>query len=79
MREFVARGALQAGFLSALIAVGIETGKLFFVEARPDPTDVLIAAASAASGFILLSMGTKAILNVDFTEQDIITDDSHVR
>ena len=63
IREFVARGAVQVGLLSALIAVFLETGKLFFRGARPDPTNVIIASVAAAVGFVVVSLCSHASLN----------------
>jgi hypothetical protein len=63
IREFVARGAVQVGFLSTLLAALLETGKLFFRGARPDPTNVIIASVAAALAFIVVSLCTHASLN----------------
>jgi VanZ family protein len=63
IREFVARGALQVGLLSALLAASLETGKLFFRGARPDPTNVIIASVAAAAAFVVVSLCTHASLN----------------
>jgi VanZ family protein len=63
IREFVARGALQVTVLSALLAAGLECGKLFFRGTRPDPTNVLIAGAAAALTFVAVSLCTHASLN----------------
>jgi hypothetical protein len=63
IREFVARGAVQVGLLSALLAASLETGKLFFRGARPDPTNVIIASVAAAVGFVVVSFCTHASLN----------------
>lgn len=37
-----------AALLGGLVALAVETGKLFISSAHPDPTDILIASASAA-------------------------------
>ena len=70
MREFVGRGALQAGFLSGIITSGLEFGKLFFSAARPDPTNIIIAAAASAVGFLCLSISTRSHLSLDFMEDN---------
>jgi hypothetical protein len=79
MREFTLRGATQAGFLAALIAIGLEVTKLFIGGARPDPTNVLIGGVSAAVGFLGLSMCTKASLNLDTPNDNFVADQSHGR
>lgn len=55
------KAASEAAFLAALIALGIETGKLFVASKHPDPTDILIASASAAITYALSAWwsGTK--------------------
>lgn len=63
IREFLARGAVQVGLLSALLAASLETSKLFFGGARPDPTNVIIASVAAAVGFVVVSFCTHASLN----------------
>jgi len=63
MREFIGRGAIQAALLSGLIGAALETIKLFFRGARPDPTNVLIASAAAAISFLAVSLCTHATLN----------------
>lgn len=63
IREFVARGAVQVGLLSALLAASLETGKLFFRGARPDPTNFIIASVAAAVAFVVASLCTHARLN----------------
>jgi len=63
IREVVARGAVQAGLLSALLAASLETGKLFFRGARPDPTNFIIASVAAAVAFVVASLCTHARLN----------------
>jgi hypothetical protein len=64
IREFAARGALLVFFLSAVISAGLEFGKLFLAGARPDPTNVLIAAVAGAAGFLALSICTNASLKL---------------
>lgn len=63
MREFVFRGAIKAAFMGAVISAGIEVGKLFLRNARPDPTNVLIGSVSVVVGFIAASLCTKATLS----------------
>jgi VanZ family protein len=63
IREFVGRGAVQVGLLSALLAASLETSKLFFRAARPDPTNVIIASVAAAAVFVVVSLCTHASLN----------------
>ena len=70
IREFVARGAFQAGLASALLAVLLESGKLFFRATRPDPTNVIIAAAAGAMGYLVISTCTRASLNVALPTED---------
>lgn len=55
------KAARKAAFLAALIAMGIETGKLFVANKHPDPTDILIASVSAALAYALSAWwhGTK--------------------
>jgi VanZ family protein len=76
IREFVGRGALQAGLLSALLAALLETGKLFFRAARPDPTSVMLAAAAGAIGFLVVSICTHASLSFASPAHDVSTDES---
>ena len=47
------RGALASLLLGGVVAAAMETGRLI-TGARPDPTNVLIGAVAAGSGFILL-------------------------
>jgi VanZ family protein len=70
IREFAARGAIQVGFLSALIATILEIGKLFLGGARPDPTNVIIASSAAIAGFVVLSICTKASLDSSAATDD---------
>src|SRR6185436_5040962 len=70
MREFVLRGAIKAASMGAAVSVGIELGKLFLNGARPDPTNVLIAAMSATAGFLAASLFTKAKLNFGLLDGD---------
>jgi len=76
IREFVARGAVQAGLLSALLAALLESGKLFFRGARPDPTNVIIASAAAAAAFVVVSLCTHASLNIAPPTDDLSTHES---
>ncbi len=71
IREFVARGAVQVGLLSALLAALLETGKLFFRGARPDPTNVIIASTAAAVAFVVVSLCTHASLNFAVPTDDV--------
>jgi VanZ family protein len=64
MREFVARGAVQAALIGAVVSAGVELGKLFMSGARPDPTNVLIGLSSAAVGFLAASLCTRASLSL---------------
>jgi hypothetical protein len=77
IREFVARGAVQAGILSALLAALLETGKLFFRGARPDPTNVIIAATAAAVAFVVVSLCSHASLNFAPPTDDLSPHESH--
>lgn len=47
-----------AALLGGLVALAVETGKLFIGSAHPDPTDVLIAGASAAGMFAAIRWWT---------------------
>jgi VanZ family protein len=71
IREFVGRGALQVALLSGLIASALETVKLFFRGARPDPTNVIIASAAAAIAFIAVSLCTHASLTLTVPLDDL--------
>jgi hypothetical protein len=68
LREFIARGAVNAGFLGWMIGTGLEICKLFFTGARPDPTNLLIAASAAAAGFVGASICTRASLSLPGVE-----------
>jgi len=50
----VFRNRLVAVGLAVFLAVIVESGKLFFMTKHPDPTNVLIAAASAWMGFYVI-------------------------
>jgi VanZ family protein len=76
IREFVARGAVQVGLLSTLLAALLETGKLFFRGARPDPTNVIIASAAAAVAFVAVSLCTHASLNFAPPADDVSAHES---
>jgi len=76
IREFAARGALQAALLSTAIAAGLESGKLFLRGARPDPTNVIIAAAAAAVGFIIVSICANPSLSYTAPANDIAANES---
>ncbi len=76
IREFTARGALLVVFLSAVISAALEFGKLFLAGARPDPTNVLIAAAAGAAGFLALSIVTKASLQRSVSSEDVSLNES---
>jgi VanZ family protein len=76
IREFVARGAFQAALLSGLIAALAETVKLFFRGTRPDPTNVIIAAAAGAIGFVVISICTHASLNFPSPADDVAAHES---
>jgi VanZ family protein len=71
MREFVARGAVNAAFLGAVISAGVELGKLFLSSARPDPTNLLIGSLSATIGFLAASLCTKASLTAGFLDGEV--------
>jgi VanZ family protein len=77
IREFAARGALQVALLSAAISGGLEIGKLFLGGARPDPTNVLIAAAAGAAGFLALSICTNASLKITASSEDVSLNESN--
>lgn len=64
LREFVARGTINAIFLGGIISAGIEFGKLFFGSARPDPTNVFIGALAAGAGFVCASICTQSSLTL---------------
>jgi len=74
MREFVLRGAVNAAFVGAVIAMGIELGKLFLRAARPDPTNILIAALAMSVGFIAASLCTRSTLNLSLMESESSTE-----
>jgi VanZ family protein len=76
IREFAARGALQVALLSAVISAGLEIGKLFLGGARPDPTNVLIASAAGAAGFLALSICTNASLKLTLPSDDVSHNES---
>ena len=63
LREFIARGAFNAGVLGWTVGSVLEICKLFFAGARPDPTNVLIATMAAVGGFVGASICTRASLN----------------
>ena len=71
IREFVGRGAFQVALLGALLAASLETGKLFFRGARPDPTNVIIAGAAAAITFAIVSLCTHASLTFASPADDL--------
>jgi hypothetical protein len=77
IREFVGRGAFQAALLSGLIAALAEAGKLFFRGTRPDPTNVIIAAAAGAIGFVVISICTHASLNFISPADDVSAHESN--
>jgi VanZ family protein len=62
MREFIARGAFNAGVLGWTSGTVLEVCKLFFAGTRPDPTNVLIATIAAVGGFVGASICTRASL-----------------
>ncbi len=76
IREFTARGAVLVFVLSAMISAGLEFGKLFLGGARPDPTNVLIAAAAGTAGFLALSIFTNASLQRSLSSEDVPLNDS---
>ena len=76
IREFVARGALEVGLLSGLLAAGLETSKLFLRSARPDPTNVIIAAVAAAAAFVVVSLCTHASLSFAAPADDLAAHES---
>ncbi len=76
IREFTARGALFVCIFSAVISAGLEFGKLFLAGARPDPTNVMIAAVGGAAGFLALSVFTKASLQRGFSSEDVSLNES---
>ena len=77
IREFAARGVLQVVCLCAAISAGLEIGKLFLGGARPDPTNVLIATAAGAAGFLTLSIFANASLQVTLPSEDASFNESH--
>jgi VanZ family protein len=77
IREFVGRGAFQAALVSGLIAALAEAGKLFFRGTRPDPTNVIIAAAAGAIGFVVISICTHASLNFISPADDVSAHESN--
>lgn len=57
-------GALLAGLLAAGVAFVMEAGKLFIAAKRPDPTDLLIAAAAASAAFALAAMVSRRVSGI---------------
>lgn len=76
MREFLARGAINAAFIGALVAIAIELGKLFLASARPDPTNILIGSLSAVVGFVAASLCTKASLTLGLLDDESQVEES---
>jgi hypothetical protein len=70
LREFLTRGAINAGLIGGAISMALEFGKLFFGGARPDPTNVLIGAMAAGTAFLGASVCTKSSLQIGLTESD---------
>jgi len=70
LREFIARGAINAGVLGWIVGSGLELGKLFFASARPDPTNVMIGSLGAVAGFLAVSLCTKMSLTLGLMEED---------
>ena len=70
LRDFVARGTINATFLGGIVSAGIEFGKLFFGSARPDPTNVFIGALAAGAGFICTSICTQSSLRLVVENDD---------
>ncbi|MDD5328884.1 MAG: VanZ family protein [Sulfuricella sp.] len=56
--------ALFAGLLAGGAAFVLEAGKLFIADKRPDPTDLLIAVAAAATAFALAGLFSRWISEV---------------
>jgi len=54
----------------------LETGKLFFRGARPDPTNVIIASVAAAAAFVVVSLCTHARLNCAVPTDDFSAHES---
>ncbi len=54
------KGGGGAASIAALLALGIETGKLFVADKHPDPTDIIIAATAAAIAYMLLRWWNRA-------------------
>lgn len=69
LREFIARGAFNAGVIGWTVGSGLEICKLFFAGARPDPTNVLIATMAVVGGFLSLAISTRATLNFPAVEE----------
>ena len=55
-------GALASALLAAFLAAGMEAGRLA-TGLRPDPTNILIAAAAAASAFSFLRLAVRWVEN----------------
>ena len=71
IREFVGRGAVRVALLSGFIAAVLETAKLFFRGARPDPTNVMIAGAASVVAFVAASLCTHASLSLTVPVDDL--------
>ncbi len=71
MRVFVARGAIQAGFCAASVSALLESSKLIFRSTHPDPTDVMIAAAAAFAGYVIMSVCTRASLDFSLPPDNV--------